>query len=465
MKIIKIFFAVVLITIGVCKIEATQADSAFYFAEGTTWTMAHYSYESGCEEWKLSYTIHGDTLIGSNLYQKIIFTYDNRVDALDQGTVIPVRTENNEKLYARLGNTDYLLCDFSLEVGDTVPVYGFDVPNNFFVLIDYSTINYIDTITLLDGRSAKQIHYLGRLPDIEFIGGSYGLFTSFSLPALTTCGGADMCCSLNGEPIYETSPGTCARLNSKVTPPVCADTWHAIVYKWSLVKASEADDVVYSLASDTVIGDYTYRKLMQNDTICVGGLRQTDNGMKVYYYDMVSPSDWPFSHVDCLLFDFSANVGDTIKDAYYRQEDFYSDVVEPQTIGWRVTAKDTIDGRIYMTVARFDSLDVIGAQHETLWIQGIGTANVIWPYEYGLPGNGSFNTLYTLCALSGDEVLYSYDLDIIGIINNCTEWHFKDDALNDTPSDVTGARKFLRDGHMFISTPIGTFDATGKLVE
>ena len=136
MKIIKIFFAVVFTTIGACKIGATQTDSLFYFAEGTTWTMAHYSYESGCEEWKLSYTIHGDTLIGSNLYQKIIFTYDNRVDALDQGTVIPVRTENNEKLYARLGNTDYLLCDFSLEVGDTVPVYGFDVPNNFFVLID-----------------------------------------------------------------------------------------------------------------------------------------------------------------------------------------------------------------------------------------------------------------------------------------------------------------------------------------
>ena len=107
----------------------------------------------------------------------------------------------------------------------------------------------------------------------------------------------------------------------------------------------------------------------------------------------------------------------------------------------------------------------IGAQHETLWIQGIGTANVIWPYEYGLPGNDSFNTLYTLCAMSGDEVLYSYDLDIIGIINNCTEWHFKDDALNDTPSDVTGARKFLRDGHIYISTPIGTFNATGKLVE
>ena len=248
-----------------------------------------------------------------------------------------------------------------------------------------------------------------------------------------------------------------------LTPPVCADTWFGLIYKVpGMFESEQFEDIKYSLTSDTIIGDYTYRKLMQNDTICVGGLRQTEDGMKVYYYDMVAPSDYPFSHVDCLLYDFTANVGDTI-DAYFRVEDIHSDAHNEGLVAWGVLDKDTIDGRIHMKVGQYDTYGQ-GPYYETTWIQGIGTYNVIWPDEYGLPGKGWINALYTLCALNGDEKLYSYNLPIFfRIENNCTEWHFT--GFNDIQADDSKVRKFLLNGQLFIETPLGTFNVTGELVK
>ena len=98
---------------------------------------------------------------------------------------------------------------------------------------------------------------------------------------------------------------TCFAQNDNV-PPVSADTWFGLIYKVpGMFESEQFEDIHYILTSDTTIGEHTYRKLIQNDTICVGGLRQTEDGMKVYYYDMVSPSNYPFSHVDCLLYDFT----------------------------------------------------------------------------------------------------------------------------------------------------------------
>ena len=251
----------------------------------------------------------------------------------------------------------------------------------------------------------------------------------------------------------------------KLTPPVCADTWFGLIYKVpGMFESEQFEDIHYILTSDTTIGEHTYRKLMQNDTICVGGLRQTEDGMKVYYYDMVSPSYYPFSHVDCLLYDFTANVGDTIKNVYFREEDIYTDAMYGVDFGGSVVLKkDTIDGRIHMKVGHCD-IEGYGPYYVTTWIQGIGTRNVIWPDLYGLPGKGWINEVFTLCALHGDEELYTFSLpDYFRIENNCTEWHFT--GLNDIPADNSRARKFLRNGQLLIETPLGTFNATGKLVE
>ena len=250
----------------------------------------------------------------------------------------------------------------------------------------------------------------------------------------------------------------------KLTPPICADTWFGLLYKVpGMFESEQFEDIKYSLTSDTIIGDHTYRKLMQNDTICVGGLRQTEDGMKVYYYDMVAPSDYPFSHVDCLLYDFTANVGDTI-NAYFREEDIHSDAFYGVDFGGSVVLeKDTIDGRIHMKVGHCN-INGYGPYYVTTWIQGIGTHSIIWPDQYGLPGKGWINELYTLCALNGDEELYSYNLpEFFRIENNCTEWHFT--ALDDIQAEDSCIRKFLLSGQLLIQTPLGTFNAQGQKID
>lgn len=254
--------------------------------------------------------------------------------------------------------------------------------------------------------------------------------------------------------------------------PVCADTWHAVLYdylaEW-VEKRHAGVDMLYLLDADTIVNGRTYRKLLCNNTLC-GALRQTEDGMQVYYYDLTAPADNPFRQTDCLLYDFSANVGDTIKNAYFWLYDMriYTDFMgEPQSIGWLVTDKQTIDGRIHMTVARcYDDSTTVSLQEEnglrypTRWIQGVGTPNVLWPVDYAPYG---MNVLYTLCAMHGDEMLYSFDVTHLGIENNCTDWRFT--ALTEVKSDQTDTRKFFRNGHIFIQTPMGIFNATGQRLE
>ena len=258
-------------------------------------------------------------------------------------------------------------------------------------------------------------------------------------------------------------------------PLVCADTWHALLDNTvSFFEPTRYEDIQYTLTTDTILAGLTYRKLMRDDTICVGGLRQTDDGMKVYYYDLSAPTylSLPFSHEDCLLYDFAANVGDSIH-AYFREWDHHTDATSDHiSARWFGTEKDTIDGRIYMTVARYyDTIETdLGAytpqpDYYTRWIQGVGTPNVIWPTDYGLGDAGFINTLYSLCAMHGDESLYTFELPTFyRIVNNCTEWHFDKSALQSSQAD-NSPRKFLRDGQLLIETPLGIFNATGRLVE
>ena len=209
-----------------------------------------------------------------------------------------------------------------------------------------------------------------------------------------------------------------------------ADKWHGVEYD-SMEK--EFYGVTYYLYSDTIIGDYTYRTLWRingylEQPYCAGALRQSDKGTKVYYYNFLTVGG--VSRQEYLLYDFTANIGDTIHDAYFRLEDMriLLDIMgEPTSTGWVVADKYIQDGRIHMIVERvYNEID-IKPRYRTHWIQGVGTPNILWPTDYGVAGP---TTLYALCASNGDEMLYSYNLEHLGIVNDCTEWHLKEDALN-----------------------------------
>lgn len=215
-----------------------------------------------------------------------------------------------------------------------------------------------------------------------------------------------------------------------------ADTWHCINYA-DMFGDIFVTDVTYTLSSDTTIHSMHYTKLIKNNNQCVGALRQSADGMKVYYYDVRSSEYLPDVE-ECLLYDFSANIGDTIKDAYFRLEDIrvYDCLMEPESVGWLVTDKYISDGRIHMIVARCYDDGMTQPRYYTHWIQGIGTPNGLWPTLYGTELN---SILYTLCAAQGDETLYTYDLNSLGIVNNCAEWHYftHDDVINDNQETLS----------------------------
>ncbi|MBK8365242.1 MAG: hypothetical protein IPL24_16695 [Bacteroidetes bacterium] len=78
---------------------------------------------------------------------------------------------------------------------------------------------------------------------------------------------------------------------------------------------SDCETYSYRLSGDTTLGVYQYKKLLQtNDTTLIywslkGAMR--DSGQKVFYTDFFN---------EYLLYDFGANVGDTIRSIFFCQD-------------------------------------------------------------------------------------------------------------------------------------------------
>ncbi len=119
---------------------------------------------------------------------------------------IPIR-ESGTKVFAYYDNKEILIYDFGLKVGNKI--------NSSYLMGDtegQATVTAVDYVTLLDGREAKRIQYNNRSADIEYIGSTSnaGVLAPLYGEAILPCGGQDfLCCSINGNPIYEVYTGSC----------------------------------------------------------------------------------------------------------------------------------------------------------------------------------------------------------------------------------------------------------------
>lgn len=279
------------------------------FPKGMTWTTFFTPYE-GCDSWSYTCELQNNTFIEGRSYSIVHGPVD-----------IPIR-QYGQKIYAWINNKDYLLYDFGLEIGDSIPQYYFGISADASQIDVYGQVYAhvlrIDSVLLGDGRKAKRLWYDGRMPDIEYVGSEYGILSPIIMPDITTCGGTHMCCSLDGGLIYETEPGICnsiGELHPLRLPSLC-DEWHYVTY-YAAGMDIPATPVYYSqhLAADTVIGEHKYRQLRgrvgyrysSNDDY-LGALREGDNA-DIYYV----PTD---STHEYLLYAFNANVGDTLKNLW-----------------------------------------------------------------------------------------------------------------------------------------------------
>lgn len=194
-----------LLLFTLCAIVAQAQDS--YFPQSMVWKADYQTFcgDETADGWKSDIRItevKGDTLINGITYQLIGNT--------------PVRAEG-KKIYCYIklhdvSGTDVLLYDFGLETGDKISQNYYD---HYYEAqpLSYATVTAVDYVTLLDGRQAKRLRYDNRSMDIEYLGAvsesSSGLFNPLSNTMPTCARWQFLCCSLNGEPLYETAKGDC----------------------------------------------------------------------------------------------------------------------------------------------------------------------------------------------------------------------------------------------------------------
>ena len=229
-KNIKIFALLICMLMTTSVIWADDNASDFYFPEGMTWTVRLMPLFGGCDPRDNVFVLQGDTLINGKKYHNVKY--------LEAPWLVFPLTADGKKIYAHIYGRDILLYDFGLEVGDSILHYqnirfDADAPEDLRFGSDsaYIYVSEVDSITLLDGRRAKRLHYKDRRyqeeyyirADIEYVGCSHGgLFSIIDVPLLTTCGSNACCCTLNGELIYEDYAGVCALMDIHGTSP--ADT-------------------------------------------------------------------------------------------------------------------------------------------------------------------------------------------------------------------------------------------------
>lgn len=289
-----------------------DAKLSHYFPKGTKWINRKTERDpmtgkitSNSEG---TYILSEDTLIDGKTYHKLID---------EKGQLFATLREDGKKIYFRYNDIDMLLYDFGVKVGDSI-VFDYSA----FSASRYQTpyivyVDRIDTITLLDGRQAKEIHYYSNGerfgPDIEYVGNDRGLIAPIVDPEVPTLLGLRhaSCCSFKGEPIYEYNQGDCEELNAAAQEnkisSLC-DEWHVLREPFS--SFSPYSTIHFALTTDTTINAQHYIKLESTEgkiTLYEGALREENK--KVYFVPVGSNNEY-------LLYAFDAKKGDQLSNVW-----------------------------------------------------------------------------------------------------------------------------------------------------
>ena len=431
-----------------------------YLQQGLSWQRTHYERVG-------DFTLNKDTVIGGKHYLSGEWLGLYRDD------------ETGIYMYRNSCNEEMLVFPYGAQVGDTLHISNLSLILPCDTLQQgitpgwgdyYGVVTSVDTVTLLNGEQRRRIFYSGGLHNwyIEGIGGPKGWMcetVDWELDDTDVW----LCYYIDSTLIWASND--CDQWQSKnpnaclgYTPLKTADTWHCVeaYYDFAAQAITNYTAVTYSLQGDTIFGGTVYQTLRRGDGVYCGALRQSADGQQIYFRPGEVGDRYARSKgKEYLLYDFSVNVGDTVyaydgfMDTSCEQSQEPGDSITP---AWKVLSIDTIDGRKHIKVEG-------GNQSSRIeWIEGIGTCNIL--FSRTMHCMTGYDSQWTLCAADSEgSILYSFDVDHLGIHNECPTWKPIDDALHSTPADNSRARKFLRDGHIYIETPLGTFDATGRKAE
>ena len=424
-----------------------------------------------------------------------------------------LREENGKiYIYSELLQKDFVLYDFTLELGDTLTTLNWDYNNpnsdGTISVVDYAVdcpidtliVTDISTITLLDGKEYKKwIFNHGYFGYVESIGTLSGLFYELSQSCMVVpgCYMGDhlVCASKNGKLLYQMDDAEMERLGAEC---LCNyDSGHRkdnakdgqiggrpTPTQWNQLEVvlREMDNNHTILQAETFsytledisqqVNNKTYFQLARQSTkdtattkSVVGALHfGKDEDNRVYFLR---------DGVEYVLYDFTAEPGDTIEIFAginnYPQETTYTHVV--------VDKDTTEDGacRMFLEVV-FPEETTTVENAEKVWLAGLGSVDGIVhnaakraSNAHAAPSRTAHSndtqTSVMLCAWREDSCLYTTDhpdYDSFGCVYNQDPTSVEN---THSPSPTTDYKKLLRNGQLLIIHNGKTYNILGIAVE
>ena len=336
------------------------------------------------------------------------------------------REANNQILwYAPYLNTvDAVLYDWTLQVGDTLPIYSnpFHKDNNRGSLF---RVTDVSTITLLDGKEYKKWTFSGGFEVVEGIGainkgfGHYYCLLHTTHPAVYT-GWKPICISKNGQLLYQMDEikmiSNELKCMCELTPSYkdqWCNTWNTIDFDGMRFEET-AETWQYKLANDTIINNQKYTIVNRywtadrnNTKQYVAAVRFTDDRKVYIYYD----------NAEYLLYDFNVQEGDEL-EVFAGINNYTSEIK---------TYKCTVTGvEQYACVGCPAAITLEVHNHpndfrefyrQTQWIEGVGDINgFLNGINHYVEVDGGY-TYCLLCAYHDEEQVYTTDNEKLASYN------------------------------------------------
>ena len=369
------------------------------------------------------------------------------------------------------GGEECVLYDFSLEVGDTLPVMQYDekTRGEMFRVVDVSMV------TLLDGKEYKKWTLACGYEYIEKIGAingkGLGNYVAFgpNADAATYLGSPLVCASRNGKIIYQMDAAEMERLgtkclcdynsgpkkdnakNGKIGGRPTPTQWNMLEFETKEVDGTptitRAETFSYTLENDSIVAKgktfYQLARQSTKDTAItksfVGALHfGEDEDNRVYFLR---------DGVEYVLYDFTAEPGDTIEIFAginnYPQYTTYTHVV---------TGKDTLENgacRMMLEVVFPEETSSVG-NAQKVWLAGLGSIDGIVhnaATRATKARSSETQTSVMLCAWRDDDCLYTTDhpdYDSYGCVYNLPT------SIMDIETPGGKCQKLIRDGHLYI---------------
>ena len=423
-----------------------------------------------------------------------------------------LREENGKiYIYSELQKKDFVLYDFTLELGDTLTTLNWDYynPNSDGSpsVVDYDIddcqidtliVTGISTITLLDGKKYKKwIFNHGHFGYVESIGTLSGSFYAISeyCMAVPGCYMGDhlVCASRNGKLLYQMDDAEMERLGAEclcdydrgprkdnakdgqIGGRPTPTQWNQLEVVLRQMDNNhtilQAETFSYTLEDiSQQVNNKTYFQLARQSTkdtattkSVVGALHfGKDEDNRVYFLR---------DGVEYILYDFTAEIGDTVEIFAginnYPQETTYTHVV--------VDKDTTEDGacRMFLEVV-FPEETTTAENAEKVWLAGLGSVDGIvhnaakrTSNAHAAPSRSASSSetesSVMLCAWREDSCLYTTnhpDYDTFGCVYNQDPT-----SVEDISTSQSSYQKLLRDGQLFIIHDGKTYNVLGVPVE